>query len=366
MARSFAGEPAPEDLRDLATERRLIELLSKEFGLTPWPNLKKRLRELNTQWLGALELRPRESDGGDQEEPEVLALMQAAEKGKVAVVRKLLRQGVDVNTRNRHGRTALFHAATYGQKKVVQVLLAHGADVNIPEEEGQILAGRTPLMAATGHGHAAIVQALLDKGARVEAKDGYGGTALRSAAAGGHVTVVRMLLSKGADVNSKDRWGKTPLIWTVVGGASAEHLLVAQLLVEHGASVTEKADGGETALTIAAGSVRVDMVKFLLAHGATAPPRALRRAAAGGHPEYAKVVEVLLEHGVRVNARDSEGITPLMCAAMTGHADSVKVLLAHGANLTARSSDGQTALAHATAGRRISVIPVLKQAGAKA
>jgi Ankyrin repeats (3 copies) len=149
VAESFSEEPTPEDLRDLATQKRLLDLLSKEFDLAPWPNPKKRLRELNKQWLSNLELRPQEEE--EQDTPEVVALMKAVEKGETTVVRQLLKQGMNVNTRNRYGWTALHFAASYGQKNVVQVLLTHGANVNVAQDGGKFPTRTTPLMEAAQH-----------------------------------------------------------------------------------------------------------------------------------------------------------------------------------------------------------------------
>lgn len=362
VAHCYAEEPTPEDLRDLETQKRLLDLLRQEFDLAPWPHPKKRLRELNKQWLGKLQLRPQEEDDEEPEKPEVVALMKAAEKGEVVVVRDLLKQGMAVNTRDRRGWTALYHAALWGQTKMVQMLLTHGADANIAEEESQIFAGQTPLMVAAGHGYVAIVQELLNSGAEVEAKSKNRGTALSSAVTGGHAEVVRLLLAHGADVNTKDRMGRTPLI----SASNLRRVEVVKLLLDHGASVKEQASGGETAVLSAVRSADVKTVQLLLTRGASATPKALMIAAAGGHSDYVKVVRLLLEQGVRVNTRDAEGWTPLMYAAMTGHAESVKILLARGANPTLCDAEGKTALAHATDRRRISVMQVFAQAGIEA
>jgi len=58
----------------------------------------------------------------------------------------------------------------------------------------------------------------------------------------------------------------------------------------------------------------------------------------------ASVVHVLLDAGANLEARDEQGMTPLMLAARGhGNPDVLSVLLDAGADGTARNSAGQTA-----------------------
>jgi hypothetical protein len=95
------------------------------------------------------------------------ALSAAARKGDAAVVKQLLDEGVDVNTKFRYGVTALTYAADHGNLDVVKVLLDRGADVNVKDT----FYGLTPLMWAVSPAqkrkpeHVEIVKLLLAKGA---------------------------------------------------------------------------------------------------------------------------------------------------------------------------------------------------------
>jgi hypothetical protein len=55
-------------------------------------------------------------------------------------------------------------------------------------------------------------------------------------------------------------------------------------------------------------------------------------------------VKMVLGFGVDVNAKDKDGWTPLMWAAVKGHENCVSALISGGASVNAKSSDGWTAL----------------------
>ena len=61
------------------------------------------------------------------------AFSDAARQGDAAAVKKLLDEGVDVNTKFRYDRTALSFAADRGHVEVVKVLLARGASVTMKD-----------------------------------------------------------------------------------------------------------------------------------------------------------------------------------------------------------------------------------------
>src|SRR6516225_8469778 len=94
-------------------------------------------------------------------------LQDAARKGDAATVKKLLDEGVDVNTKFRYNATALFFACDAGNVDVVKVLLDHGADMNIKDT----FYGFTPLMLAISPArkktaaHTEIAKLLIAKGA---------------------------------------------------------------------------------------------------------------------------------------------------------------------------------------------------------
>ena len=94
-------------------------------------------------------------------------LQEAARKGDAATVKKLLDEGVDVNTKFRYGATALFYACDHGHLEVVKVLLDRGADMDLKDT----FYGFTPLMLATGPAqkkkpeHTEIAKLLISKGA---------------------------------------------------------------------------------------------------------------------------------------------------------------------------------------------------------
>jgi ankyrin repeat protein len=96
------------------------------------------------------------------------ALADAARKGDAAVVKKLLDEGVDVNTKYRYGATALSYACDRGHLDVVKLLLDRGADVNVKDS----FYGATPLIWAVTPAmgrkpqHPEIVRLLLQHGAQ--------------------------------------------------------------------------------------------------------------------------------------------------------------------------------------------------------
>jgi hypothetical protein len=91
----------------------------------------------------------------------------AARKGDAAAVKKLIDEGVDVNTKFRYGATAIFYASDHGHVDVVKVLLEKGADLTLKDT----FYGFTPLMLATSPAqkkrpeHTEIAKLLIAKGA---------------------------------------------------------------------------------------------------------------------------------------------------------------------------------------------------------
>ncbi len=116
----------------------------------------------------------------------------AAMKGEAALT-ALLSSGVSVNTSDWEGETALMEAADKGQLEVVRLLLRHGADVNAADEDGE-----TALMRAADDGHTEVVRALIAAGADVNARDEDGETALSNAEEERHLETARVLREAGA------------------------------------------------------------------------------------------------------------------------------------------------------------------------
>ena len=103
-------------------------------------------------------------------------LQDAARKGDAAAVKKLLDEGVDVNTKYRYDATALFYACDAGHVEVVKVLLDKGADLTVKDT----FYGFTPLMLAVSPArkktpaHTEIAKLLIAKGAPDDRKRGLG------------------------------------------------------------------------------------------------------------------------------------------------------------------------------------------------
>ena len=91
-------------------------------------------------------------------------------------------------------RTRLMVACFFGHVAVAKRSLEEGADVNA---QGGFYGNA--LYAASSRGHEQVVRLLVEKGADVNAQGGFYGNALQAASSTGHEQVARLLVEKGAD-----------------------------------------------------------------------------------------------------------------------------------------------------------------------
>ena len=87
-------------------------------------------------------------------------LTQAVKEKDLETIELLIKKGVDVNSKDKSGKTPLYWAAEYGRTNVVKLLLKAGADVNATVSDGP-LKGYTPLHEAAYLGHKDTVKVLI-------------------------------------------------------------------------------------------------------------------------------------------------------------------------------------------------------------
>ncbi|CAL9069236.1 unnamed protein product [Musa banksii] len=205
----------------------------------------------------------------------------------------------------------LHFAAAKGHNEIVTLLLENGADVNLRNYCGQ-----TALMQACRYGHWEVVQTLLIFRSVVTRVDYLSGrTALHFAAVGGHVRCIRLLVA--------DFIPSAP--YEVIGGAGSESSSDSSLDRKHDQFALTKfinkpADGGITALHMAALNGYFDCVQLLLDLGAN-------------------VSAVTFQYGTSANLIGA-GSTPLHYAACGGNLKCCQMLLARGASRLTLNCNG--------------------------
>jgi ankyrin repeat protein len=237
-------------------------------------------------------------DGGG-----LTALIYAARANDLDCVKVLLAAGADVNQVTDYGWSALLVATQNRYYKLGAFLLDHGADVNLANKGGW-----TPLYLATDNrniesgdypvrkgdmDHLDFIKLLLDKGANVNARmkdstetrtvftnqwlDENGATALLRASQSGDITLMKLLLAHGADPKIDTALHVTALqvaagIGWVEGityeWSAASTLEAVKMLLDLGLDPNVQSDTGRTALHGAAHKGRPDVVQVLVDHGA--------------------------------------------------------------------------------------------------
>jgi len=249
------------------------------------------------------------------------------------------------------GMTALLFAIREGNLDATRLLLDSGADIHCSS------GNRTsPLVIALLNGQVGIASYLLDRGADPNAADAYGRAPLFAAVDLRNfnharfadipydgldpLPLIKALIKKGADPNARAEtipfnglyvfdgsWINFDGQTSFVRAALAGDIEVMRLLLENGANPNIATVEGTTALMAASGMNWVSNQTHN--HGETA---------------YLEAIKLCLQQGADINAANSLRFTALHAAASRGWESVIQLLVDSGARLDAKDIAGRTPL----------------------
>jgi len=294
-------------------------------------------------------------------------LMTAARTGNADAVKVLTRHGANVNAREKwQEQTALMWAASENNAAAINALVEAGADMNVHskvwdfpeyryETNGMAVfqlprGGWTALMFAARQNAKDGAAMLADLKADLNAVDGDGTTALQFAIINIHYDLAALLLRKGADPNIQDSTGMTALY------AAVDMRSPAGMMTRPNPKFPNQEELDATG-----------MVKVLLERGVN-PNMALKKPIIGRHNNLVgdtslgegatplaraaktndlRIMQLLLDGGADPTITLKDRTTTAMIASSL---DSIKLLVEHGVDVNAFNTNGQTIL-HNAAGR---------------
>jgi len=193
----------------------------------------------------------------DPDRPSI-SLYLAVQRGDLDQLERHIFWDSDINNRLPNGLYPLHVAAEKGRIIMVRTLLRHGASIDQASAGGD-----TALDLAILNGRTQIAEVLLDEGAALAP------SALLLKAARAGVTdrdTVRLLIELGADTEFTDAAGDTPLMVAI---RQDNHRLVTHL-VNEGADVNARGSDGQTALSVARELGFGELISLLERQGALA------------------------------------------------------------------------------------------------
>ena len=263
------------------------------------------------------------------------------------LVSRLLRNGLDVNTKNEDGNSSL-HLLLKKHKQtsveMFKLLLSFGADINALNNRFE-----SPLLCAIDCKEVKIISLLLELDCAVNTEAPLGESPLSLAVIEDQYKLTEALLRFGADVNQKCGRDEHTALHAAVCSFNNK---LAQFLVQHGADVEAKDVLGETPL-FKASATSNELVEFFLKCGSSANTKnkfgetPLMKAI---DDSQASIVRTLLEHGASVNATDQHGICPLLHRLRSSDVEICELLLQYGCDVNIPDENGETPLHQLTWG----------------
>lgn len=252
------------------------------------------------------------------------------------------------------GMTPLLFAVRDGNAQMTRLLLDRGAKINQSSANHT-----TPLIIALLNGQVSIATHLLQRGADPNLEDDYHRAALFAAIdlrnfnhdkyddlpTDGHdpIDLIKALIAKGANVNLRTdtvpihglmqfdaSWvnfdGQTPFVRAALSG----DIEVMRLLLAAGADPNIATTQGTTSLMAASGINWIPGQTY-------------------SHPEadYVAAVKLCLDRGADVNAKNSLGLTAMHGAANRGWESVIQILADHGAKIDPKDNEGRTPMVFA-------------------
>lgn len=256
----------------------------------------------------------------------------------------------------RQTTTPLMDAAQKGQLAVARYLLDHGARVNQASSDDD---SRTALSLAVGAGHRTMAELLIDRGATVTPQVAQ--TPLHLAALRGFVNLAELLVSKGADVNYQWDGGQGTYMTPLWRAVQNNHEPMVRFLLDHGADPNLAGKGvlpnpePSSPLSVAKSAA---MVQLLLDHGADPNADNSARLMRAIDDQDAEALNLLLAAGAKVNVQaialgqrkdgrygpltGSERVrTPLSFAISKGWMEGARLLRKQGADVNLADDDNR-------------------------
>ena len=239
-----------------------------------------------------------------------------------------------LNLTFQNGRTVLWLAAEKKAWNAFDEYLKGGVNVNIKDSSGQSI-----LVWAIETGNTEVIDRLMKSGIRFASSDAD--SMLKQAVINEDVDKVRSLTFLKVNVNKVYEDGLT-LLWYA---AVKDRTDIAGLLLNAGAKVDTLDKTGKNLITYCMERRKYEMAKLLKKHGAQLKSKEaiflLQRGLVIGDGE---LVRTLIETGVNVNTKFSDGLSALWIAAFTNNRDMIEVLAEGKANMNIKDKNGKTVL----------------------
>jgi uncharacterized protein len=189
------------------------------------------------------------------------AMLEAAARGDVETLKRLIAAGISLETANAAGETPLHLAVKHNQLSAAVLLIDGGGNIN-----AQAVNKDSPWLLAGALGRTEMLRHMIPKGPDFSLRNRFGGNALIPACERAHVETVKLLLTTKIDVNHVNNLGWTCLLEIVIlGDGGPRHAEVTKLVLAAGADPNIADKDGISPLTHARQKGQTEIARLIAA-----------------------------------------------------------------------------------------------------